>query len=172
MNNTYTYDTEISENRMTCSTRNIVTLIVCIAIPLIVGGISAFFTKDAMYAFNSMNKPPLAPPAWLFPVAWTILYILMGVASFLIYNSVHEDRYIGIMIYIVQLAFNFVWSLLFFNLNAYVFSAIWLAMLLAMIVALIINTSKYSVAAMLMLLPYAAWCCFAMYLNIGIAVLN
>ena len=78
----------------------------------------------------------------------------------------------GLCIYFVQLVFNFVWSLIFFRLNAYVFAAVWLAVLLIMVIMLIINTSKYSKAAMFMLIPYAAWCCFAMYLNVGIAILN
>ena len=78
----------------------------------------------------------------------------------------------GIMLYVVQLAFNFIWSLIFFRMDAYIFAAIWLGILIFLIVALIVNTSKYSMPAMLMLIPYAGWCCFAMYLNIGVAVLN
>lgn len=158
--------------RTGCNTRKIVTLVIFIAIPLIVGAVSALLTREAMASFNSMSKPPLAPPAWLFPVAWTILYILMGIASFLIFRSSHSASRMGLCIYFVQLVFNFVWSLIFFRLNAYVFAAVWLAVLLIMVIMLIINTSKYSKAAMFMLIPYAAWCCFAMYLNVGIAILN
>lgn len=150
----------------------VITLIFCIAAPIIVGTLASFFTQNAMLSFNSMNKPPFAPPAMLFPIAWTILYILMGIASFLIYKSSSESRYMGIMLYVVQLAFNFIWSLIFFRMDAYIFAAIWLGILIFLIIALIINTSKYSIAAMLMLIPYAGWCCFAMYLNIGVAVLN
>lgn len=169
MNNTYSSDTY---NRIDWNAWTVISLIICIAIPLIVGAISSFLTQNAMEAFGNMNKPPLAPPGWLFPVVWTILYILMGVASFLIIKSNDEAHYMGLLIYMVQLVFNFVWSLLFFRLEAYWFAAMWLAVLLIMIIALIINTSKYSMAAMLMLVPYAAWCCFAMYLNVGIAIKN
>lgn len=172
MNNTYDNSTYIPNNHIVWNAWTVVTLIICIAIPLIVGAISSFLTQDAMMSFESMNKPPLAPPGWLFPVAWTILYILMGVASFLIYKSNSEARYMGLLIYMVQLVFNFVWSLIFFKYESYWFAAVWLAVLLVMIIALMMNTSKYSLAAMFMLLPYAAWCCFAMYLNVGIAMRN
>lgn len=161
-----------TDNHIIWNTRSIITLIIFIAIPLIVGAVSSFLTKEAMISFNSMDKPPLAPPTWLFPVAWTILYILMGVASFLIYESNSEDRFMGLLIYGVQLVFNFIWSLIFFNHDAYIFAAVWLAVMLLMIIALILNTARYSMAAMFMLIPYAAWCCFALYLNIGVAVRN
>ena len=163
---------ETKDNHIVWNSRTVFTLIICVAIPLIVGALSAFFTKDAMGAFETMNKPPLAPPGWLFPVAWTILYILMGVASFLIIKSNYESRGIVICIYCIQLLFNFAWSLFFFNLEAYVFSAIWLAILVVMILALIVKTARFSIPAMLMFVPYLCWCLFAMYLNVGIAVLN
>lgn len=163
---------EQNENRIIWNTRNIVTLIVCIAIPLIVGAISAFMTRNAMSAFESMNKPPLAPPGWLFPVAWTILYILMGIASFLILKHDYEEHLFTIFIYCLQLLFNFTWRIIFFTYEAYVFAAVWLALLVVMIIFLIIRTSKFSISAMIMLIPYLVWCLFAMYLNVGIAVLN
>ena len=172
MNNTYSKNQDISGNYTDRNTGALIVLIVFIAIPLAVGVVSALLTRDAMVMFNSMNKPPFAPPAWLFPVAWTILYILMGISCFLIFASNDEDRYTGLMLYAFQLVVNFTWSLIFFRLDAYVFAAVWLAILIIMIVALIINTSRYSKAAMIMLLPYLAWCCFAMYLNVGIAILN
>ena len=172
MNDAYSRNTYIPDNHINWNFWTVVTLVICIAIPLIVGAISAFLTQNSMESFGTMSKPPLAPPAWLFPVAWTILYILMGVASLLIFKSSSEEHYLGLLIYVVQLIFNFVWSIIFFNLDAYWFAAVWLALLLIMIIALIINTSKYSPAAMFMLVPYAVWCCFAMYLNIGIAIKN
>lgn len=163
---------EVSTDHIVWNVWTVITLIICIAIPVCVGAISSYLTKDAMISFGSMNKPPLAPLAWLFPVAWTILYILMGIASFLIFNSNSENRFIGIVLYISQLILNFAWSLIFFRFDAYAFAAVWLVALLVLVVALIINTAKYSMAAMFMLIPYAAWCCFALYLNIGIAMRN
>ncbi len=172
MNTTYSQNDEAHKAIIEWNAWTVITFFICIAVPLLIGATSSFFTQDAMYEFNTMIKPPLAPPAWLFPVAWTILYILMGIASFFIIKSTDEARGTGLLIYIIQLGFNFGWSLIFFNLQLYVFSVIWLAILLAMIIGLIINTSKYSKPAMYMLIPYAAWCCFAMYLNISIAMLN
>lgn len=146
-------DTENEERktRIEWNIKTVVLLIVMIIIPLLVGGISSFMTKDAMSAFDSMNKPPLAPPGWLFPIAWTILYVLMGIASFCIIKSDSKCRIKGIIIYIIQLITNFFWSIIFFDVKAYTFAAIWLGALLIMIIALIINTAKYSKAACFML---------------------
>lgn len=163
---------ERNENRIIWNTRNVITLIVCIAIPLIIGAVSAFLTRNAMSSFESMNKPPLAPPGWLFPIAWTILYILMGIASFLMLRHNYEEHLFTLFIYCLQLLINFTWSIIFFTYEAYVFAAVWLALLVIMIIFLIIKTSKFSIPAMIMLIPYLAWCLFAMYLNVGIAVLN
>ncbi|MBR5516726.1 MAG: tryptophan-rich sensory protein, partial [Firmicutes bacterium] len=85
-------------------------LLVCIAIPLLVGAISAFLTKNNMAMFGMINKPPLSPPAWLFPVVWTILYILMGIASYLVYTSEKSVRVTtALKVYGLQLIFNFLW---------------------------------------------------------------
>ena len=95
-------------------------LIVCIAIPLIVGIVSAFLTRNAMEAFTVLDKPPLSPPGILFPIVWTILYVLMGIASYLILisDTPYRSR-TALTVYGVQLFFNFCWSLLFFNLEAF-----------------------------------------------------
>lgn len=105
-----------------------------IAVPLGGGFIISLFTRDAMSKFSSFNQPPLTPPAWLFPVAWTILYILMGVASYLIWEKAHNANApadktaskTALIIYAVQLVFNFIWTPLFFSLGWYWFAFIWL----------------------------------------------
>ncbi len=172
MNYTYSNNIDKLNNDIEWDVRSITTLVVCIAIPLMVGGLASFLTKNAMVSFNSMNKPALAPPAWLFPVVWTVLYVLMGVASFAIYKSSDQLRYTGMMLYVGQLIMNFAWSLIFFRLNAYEFAAVWLALIIVLVLALINNTARYSTTAMIMLIPYVLWCGFAMYLNIGIAIKN
>lgn len=159
---------------------NIVKLIIAIAIPLLIGGLSAFLTKDAMMVFNAIKKPPLAPPGIAFPIVWTILYILMGIASYLIYN-LDEDKLISsqtilknniLIIYIVQLIFNFFWSIIFFKLSMYKFAFVWLIILWILVFMFIKDAMKlYKVAAYLMI-PYLLWMTFAGYLNIMIAVLN
>ena len=99
-------------------------LITAVAIPLAVGAASAWLTKDGMKAFALVNKPPLTPPDWLFPVAWTILYILMGISSYL---AGMEKPYSGALcLYGLQLIFNFFWSIWFFDRGWYLFSFLWL----------------------------------------------
>ena len=96
----------------------------------------------------------------------------MGIASFLMLRHNYEEHLFTLFIYCLQLLINFTWSIIFFTYEAYVFAAVWLALLVIMIIFLIIKTSKFSIPAMIMLIPYLAWCLFAMYLNVGIAVLN
>lgn len=149
-----------------------------IVLPLIVGVISTFVTGSAMMVFGELNQPPLAPPAWLFPVAWTILYILMGAASYLIYRLDSKTRAekklqtAEIIIYFVQLFFNFMWTILFFRLEARWVAFGWLIAMWLMIFALICMCMKNRKTAAWCLVPYLLWCTFAMYLNAMIAILN
>ena len=96
-------------------------LITAVAIPLAVGGLSAWITKDGMKAFETVNQPPLTPPMWLFPVVWSILFVLMGIASYLVVLQKGEDTK-ALTLYTVQLIFNFFWSIWFFNLGWYLFA--------------------------------------------------
>ena len=158
--------------------RKVLTCLGCIAVPLVVGGLSALITSNAMVQFGQFNQPPLSPPAWLFPVAWTILYMLMGFASFMILKSrpVSAEgqtlRKVALVIYGVQLVFNFFWSIFFFYLKMHVFAFGWLIVMWAMIIALILVSRRISKTAMICLIPYAAWTTFAAYLNLMIAILN
>ena len=91
-------------------------LITCIAVPLATGAVSGFFTRNGMKVFAKLNKPPLSPPGWLFPVVWTILFIMMGIASFLIASRPKSrDRDRVLALYGIQLAVNFLWP--FFSLE-------------------------------------------------------
>jgi len=153
-------------------------LVVSLAIPLAVGGAAALIAGDAMATFNNFEQPPLAPPAWLFPVAWTILYILMGIACFLVWTHPVDKTITAkakttfFVVYGIQLAFNFFWSIFFFNLEWHLFAFFWLIALWAMILGLIVWGFKYRRAVAWVLLPYILWVTFAGYLNIMIAVLN
>lgn len=146
-------------------------LILCIAIPLAVGGLSALSTRGGMEIFQSLNKPALAPPSWLFPVAWTILYILMGVASYLVLVS-EKPHHKALDIYGVQLAFNYLWPIFFFTLQAYLFSFIWLVLLWLLILAATVMFYRISKPAGYLMLPYLLWVTFAGYLNLSIYLLN
>lgn len=148
-------------------------LIICLFVPLAVGGLSAFFTRNSMEDFERLTKPPLAPPGWLFPVVWTVLFILMGIASYLVAtsNQPYKSRS-ALLVYGVQLIFNFLWSLIFFNLNAYTFAFIWLIILWLLIFLTLRMFYNISKPAGLLLIPYLIWVTFAGYLNLGIAILN
>lgn len=120
-----------------------------------------------------LNQPPLSPPAWLFPVVWTLLYTLMGIASYLV--AVSEKTYrarTALTVYGVQLAFNFFWSLIFFNLHAYLFAFVWLVLLWLLIIITTVLFYQISRPAGYLLIPYLLWVTFAGYLNLAIALLN
>ena len=154
-------------------------LVVCIAVPLGGGFLISLLSRDAMSKFGSFNQPPLAPPAWLFPVAWTILYILMGVATYFIcivmLNGKKAEKAIAskaLIIYAVQLILNFIWTPIFFNAGLYWVAFIVLIVLWLLEIALIVEAHKISRPAFWCLLPYLLWTTFAAYLNVSIAILN
>jgi benzodiazapine receptor len=150
------------------------TLLVCIAIPLLVGGLAGFISKNSMSSFALLNQPWLSPPGWLFPIVWTILYILMGIASFLILtsNAPQESIDSAMKLYGLQLIFNFFWTIWFFNLHLYFFSFIWLIALWLLIIATTLSFSRISKLATYLMVPYLLWVTFAAYLNLSIALLN
>ncbi len=141
--------------------------------PLGVGALSAFLTRDSMEQFSALNQPPLSPPGWLFPVVWTILFTLMGIASYLVSETGQPYRSkTALTVYGTQLVFNFLWSLLFFNLQAYWFAFVWLILLWGLILLTTLLFYRLSKVAGYLMLPYFIWVTFAGYLNAGIALLN
>ena len=149
-------------------------LLKCITVPLLVGAVSAFLTRGGMEMFETIVKPPLSPPNWLFPVVWTILYILMGISSYLILTSGAEQENIekAISIYGYQLVVNFLWPTFFFNLQWYLFSFLWLFLLWILVFQMIRKFGEIDKRAALLNLPYLIWLTFAGYLNLGIWWLN
>lgn len=147
------------------------TLIFCVAVPLAVGGFSALLTRNSMQTFNTVAKPALAPPGWLFPVVWTILYILMGIASYLVTIS-RKPNGAALITYGLQLMFNFFWSIIFFNLNMYLFAFIWLIFLWLLILKTTVQFYRISELAGILMIPYLLWVAFAGYLNFSIYLLN
>lgn len=148
--------------------------LVCLAIPILGGTLAGLISMGGMEIFATVNKPPLSPPAWLFPVVWTILYALMGIASYLVYNSDsgREEKRRALTVYGVQLLFNFIWPVLFFNFRMYYFAFFWLVALWALIIYTMVLFGRISKPAAYLLIPYLLWVTFAGYLNLGIAVLN
>ncbi len=147
-------------------------LLVNLFIPLAVGGLSAFLTKDSMEVYGGINQPPLSPPAWLFPVVWTILFLLMGVAAYLVWMRDSTGRNGALTLYGIQLVFNFAWTLIFFNLQNYGLAFFWLIVLWVLILLTTIRFFKETPAAGWLMLPYLLWVTFAAYLNAGVWLLN
>lgn len=149
-------------------------LLINLFIPLAVGGLSALVTMNSMESFEKLNQPPLSPPGWLFPVVWTILFTLMGISAYLVFTSGSgkKQKNTALIIYGAQLFFNFLWSIIFFNREDYLFAFIWLIALWALILANIIQFYRISKPAGILLIPYLLWVTFAGYLNLAIYFLN
>lgn len=151
------------------------TYILSIVLTLAVGVIAALLTRNNMDVYENIRKPFLAPPGIVFPIVWTILYILMGISfAIVLQKSAKEGIYAlpAILIYILQLAVNFLWSIIFFNLEAYLFSFIWLLVLWVLVGAMIIKFYEISPLAAYLNIPYFVWVTFAGYLNFMIYALN
>ncbi len=147
--------------------------LICWAIPLAVGGLAALLS-GGMGAYRAMNQPPLSPPGWVFPVVWSILYLLMGEASYRILESgADKEKVRGALIaYGVQLLLNFVWPLVFFGGQMYLAAFF---VLVALWIAIFITLRRFSAideTAGNLLIPYLLWVTFAGYLNFGVFLLN
>ena len=149
-------------------------LLLNLLFPLAVGGLSALISGGGMETFQSLNQPPLSPPGWLFPIVWTILFLLMGIASYLVSTSDAprgQARFVK-KIYAAQLIVNFFWPILFFNLQQYLLAFFWLILLWVLILKTLLSFYKISKPAGYLLLPYLLWVTFAGYLNLGVFLLN
>lgn len=134
-------------------------------LPLAVGGAAAVLTMDAMAQYSALPQPPFAPPAWVFPAVWTVLYLLMRAASRRVHRLGTQESRNALMLYYVQLAVHFVWPLLYFRAQEYAVAFWWLLLLLALVLAALSAFSRLDKAAGRLLMPYAAWLLFAAYLN-------
>ena len=139
--------------------RNKSALIISILIPLTVGTMSALFSGN-MSSYSILNKPAFSPPGFIFPVVWTILYILMGASSK------------ALLLYCIQLFFNFCWSIIFFGLDLFLFAFIWLIALIFIIIIMIRQFLIVNPLSAYLQIPYLIWCIFAAYLNFSIFLLN
>ncbi|MBQ8822254.1 MAG: tryptophan-rich sensory protein [Lachnospiraceae bacterium] len=148
-------------------------LIGCVAIPLLVGDLAAFLTMEGMeYYKEEVTKPALTPPPWVFSVVWTILYVVMGYASFLVNEEGTGDQKTARFLYFAQLFFNFCWPIVFFNFRWYLFAFAWLLCLWFLVLATIRAFGDISPKAGKLLIPYLLWLTFAAYLNFGVYLLN
>ena len=146
-------------------------LIIAILIPLAVGSFSALISGN-MALYSTINKPAFSPPSIVFPIVWTILYVLMGISSYIIYSSDSAHKTRALKIYALQLFFNFCWSILFFRYNLYLLSFLWLVILIVLICIMIKDFYKINPAAAYLQIPYLLWCIFAAFLNFSIYTMN
>ena len=151
-------------------TRNIEPLIFSLLIPLTVGAASSILSGTMMPP--TYIQPSFSPPGYLFPIVWTILYILMGVSSYLVYISDSPKKPAALLVYATQLVFNFFWSILFFRFSLYGLAFLWLLALIGLIAIMIYLFSKIGPTAAYLQLPYLLWCLFAAYLNFAVYMLN
>ena len=147
--------------------------LICWAIPLAAGGLSALLA-GGMDIYKTINQPPLSPPGWVFPVVWTVLYLLMGEASYRVLVSGAEESKIrkALTVYGVQLLLNVLWSPLFFRFQWFLAAFI---LLLVLLFAIFITMRRFTAIderAADLLIPYFLWVTFAGYLNLGVFLLN
>lgn len=149
-------------------------LIVSILIPLLVGGFSAFLTSQDMNIYESAKQPLLAPPGWLFPIVWTILYVMMGIASYLVYASDADygRKRTALTFYAVQLIMNFFWSTLFFTYRMYMIALVWLLIMWVLIIICAIRFYRIRRAAGILMGVLILWTTFAAYLNLAWYVIS
>ena len=148
-------------------------LLICLAIPLAIGGLGALL-GGGMDNYADLRQPPLSPPGWVFPIVWSILYLLMGYASYRIYTSEaeQEDKRKALAFYAIQLALNFLWPVIFFGLQWYWAAFVLLIALWVMIYLCMYRFALIDETAENLLIPYLLWVTFAGYLNLGVALLN
>ncbi len=141
-----------------------------ILVPVVLGGIVGFIISGSM-DYNNLAQPPLAPPGWLFPVVWTILYILMGVSYGILKEQNLIDEKIN-QIYFTQLFVNLLWPIFFFVLKWRLFSIMWIILLAILVAIMIYRFYQKNKVSGLLQIPYLIWTVYATYLNIGIYLLN
>ncbi len=138
-----------------------------ILLPIILGSLIGLFTSN-FSDYTTLIKPPVSPPKILFPIVWSIIYLLMGIAYFIYKNNNKETNYI----YYIQLAVNLLWSIIFFVLKWKFISVLWIILLDILIILTMKTFKRTSKISYYLFIPYLLWCLFATYLTIGIFILN
>lgn len=148
-------------------------LIVIVLITELIGLLGSLFSGITGQNYTSLIKPPLSPPGWLFGLIWPVLYLLMGIAAYIIYQTPQTpERKKATTLYWVQLFVNFLWPIVFFHFQWYWISVIVIILLDVLVLITTIRFYKIEKVAGYLMIPYLLWILFATYLNIGIAVLN
>lgn len=148
-------------------------LLICLGIPLAVGGLAALLS-GGMADYEYLNQPPLAPPGWVFPIVWSLLYLLMGYASYRVLYADTPPSQVrrALIAYGIQLLLNFLWPIVFFGFDGYLAAFFLLLALWAAIFITMRLFGKADEKAEDLLIPYLLWVTFAGYLNLGVVLLN
>lgn len=146
-------------------------IVISILIPLFIGFLGSLL-GGSMSLFDNIKKPVFAPSAILFPIAWGILYILIGVSSYLVYTSDSEYKKTGLIFYAIQLIVNALWTMIFFRFENFLFAFIWLLLLLLLVLIMMYYFYKSNKVAFYLQIPYVLWLVFASILNYSIYTLN
>ncbi len=153
---------------------NITDLLIFVIATELVGALSGILAGRSFAFYKELTQPPFAPPGWVFPVVWTVLYALMGISAYLVYAAEASPTKKGAayIIYAAQLFVNFLWSIVFFRFRLLGLSVAVILLLLVLIVFMLLIFRKIRPLAALINIPYLLWVLFASYLNIGVLVLN
>ena len=157
---------------------NVKSLIINLAIPIGVGLIAGLISMGGMDRYQTLNKSELSPPGYIFPIVWTVLYILMGISAYIISESrlsvKRQEKYRdkSLTTYAVQLGINFFWPIIFFNSQNYLFALFWLILLLAVVFYMTWQFWQIEQSAAYLQVPYILWLIFAGYLNLTVFLMN
>ena len=148
---------------------NLKKFIFILTVTFLIGSLFSFFTGTSIY--NEIVKPPFSPKGIVFPIVWSILYILMSISLYQVLEE-NIDNDTSILIYSIQLFFNSLWTLIFFGFKNFFISFIWIMVLIFFVIKMFLHFYKIKKSAGLLIIPYIIWLFIALYLNIGIYVLN
>lgn len=155
-------------------TFNLKKAIIAVVVTFAAGALAYLFSKSAMQDYMNLTLPPFSPPSWLFGIVWPVLYLLMSISLYLVSNTDAEQtkKSFSYILYGLQLVLNVLWTPLFFVFGLYVTSAVLLAVLVIISIAVFIMFYRINKTAGYIFIPYVLWLLFALYLNIGTAILN
>lgn len=145
---------------------------ISICISLMIGAVASWIVGAQMKSYLTLDKPPLSPPSFLFPVVWTSLYVLMGISSYIVYETHSYLSKEALKIYFLQLAFNFIWPIIFFDFHLYFLSLLILILLWLFVFVMVVVFHQINKRSAYLQFPYMIWVSFALYLNAGIWILN
>lgn len=147
-------------------------LSISIAIPVIVGGLASLLNMKGFKEFQFVDKPSITPPTFLFPIVWTILYILMGISAYLIFKSGEKGKTRAYLFYTMQLVMNFLWTCFFFGAKDYTAAFVAIVVLLVLVAGMIFSFYAVNKKSGYFQIPYLIWITFALFLNYLVLIMN